>query len=82
MTLEQLQKGIKIAGEIKECKRYIESARYTQSESVVIRRTYLKVDGLEETIEVPESLFRTVGKLLLSEYNQKLIELESEFRAL
>ena len=82
MNLEQLEKGNKIVKEIENCKANIKAANYTQSESVVIRKTYLKVNGLEESIEVPESLFRVVGKLILSEYNQKLIELERELEAL
>ena len=82
MNLEQLKKGEKIAEEIENCKANIKAANYTQSESVVIRKTYLEVNGLDESIEVPESLFRVVGKLILSEYNQKLIELEKELEAL
>lgn len=82
MNLEQLENGNKIVKEIEKCKANIEAANYTQSESVVIRKTYLKVNGIDESIEIPESLFRVVGKLILSEYNQKLIELESEFRSL
>jgi hypothetical protein len=82
MNLEQLEKGNKIAKEIENCKANIKSANYTQSENVVIRKTYLKVNGLEESIEVPESLFRIVGKLILSEYNQKLIDFESELQSL
>ena len=82
MNLEQLEKGNKIATEIENCKANIKAANYTQSESVVIRKTHLKVNGLEDSIEVPESLFRVVGKLILSEYNQKLIELERDLETL
>lgn len=82
MNLEQLEKGNKIAKEIENCKANISKANYTQSESVVIRKTYLKVNGIEGSIEVPASLFRVVGKLILSEYNQKLIELENELQSI
>ena len=82
MNLEQLEKGNKIAKEIQNCKANIKAVNYTQSENDVIRKTYLKVNGLEESIEVPESLFRIVGKSILSEYNHKLIELESELQSL
>ena len=82
MDLEKLEKGNKIAKKIENCKANIKAANYTQAESVVVRKTYLKVNGLEESIEVPESLFRVIGKLILSEYNQKLIELESELQSL
>jgi hypothetical protein len=82
MDLKQLEKGNKLAKEIEKCKANIKAANYTQSESVFIRKAYLKVNGLEEDIEVPESLFRIIGKLILSEYNQKLIELETELQSL
>ena len=82
MDLEKLEKGNKIAKEIENCKANIKAANYTQLQNIVIRKTYLKVSGLEESIEVPESLFRIVGKLILSEYNQKLLEFESELQSL
>lgn len=78
MNLEQLEKCNKISEEIENCKANIKMANYTQNEGVVIRKTYLKVNGLDESIEIPESLFRIVGKLVLSEHQQKLIELEKE----
>lgn len=82
MNLEQLEKGKKIVEEIENCKANIEMANYTQYENVVVRKTYLKVNGLDKSIEVPESLFRIVGKLVLCEYQQKLIWLENEFQSL
>jgi hypothetical protein len=82
MNLEQLEKGNKIAKEIESCKAMIKAANFTQLESVKIRKTYLRVNGLDESIEVPESLFRVIGKLILSEHNQKLMELENEFEQL
>jgi len=82
MTKEQLEKGNKIAKQIENAKANIEAANYTQFENVVIRNTHLYVNGLDKNIEIPESLFRIVGKLVLSEYRQKLIELEDELRSL
>jgi hypothetical protein len=40
MNLEQLEKGNKIAKEIQNCKANIKAVNYTQSENVVIRKTY------------------------------------------
>ena len=82
MTLEQLEKGSSIAQEIEKCKRNIEMANYTQSEKVDARKTHLKVNGLGDTIEIPKSLFRIVGKLILLEYQQKLMDLEKELLSL
>jgi hypothetical protein len=82
MNLERLKKGNAIAEEIKKCRANIKAATYTQAENVLIRKSYLKVYGLEESIEVPESLFRIVGKLVLAEYNLKLIELQNELQSI
>lgn len=82
MNLEQLQKANKIAEQIEVCKANIKMANFTQSEDVTIRKTYLSVNGLNNSIEIPKSLFRIVGKLVLSEYQQRLIELEKELKSI
>ena len=82
MTEEQLKLGNQISSEIEKCKANIKMANYTQFENVAIRKTYLKINQIEDSIEVPESLFRVIGKLILSEYNQRLIELEKELESL
>jgi hypothetical protein len=82
MNLQLLKRINKISEEIENCEANIKRANYTQNEEVVIRETYLKVNGLNESIEVPKSLFRIVGKLILSEYQQKLIELENELMSI
>ncbi len=82
MNLTQLELANKLAREIENCKSNIEKSKYTQSENVEIRETYLKVNGLDGGIEIPKSLFRSIGKLILSEYEKKLSELEKEFQAL
>jgi hypothetical protein len=65
MNLEQLEKGNQIVKEIEKCKANIKASNYTQLEGVVVRKTYLKVNGLDESIEVPENLFRIIGKLIM-----------------
>ena len=82
MNAEQLEKGNHIAEEIKKCKANIEAASYMINENVALRETYLSVHGTNNGIAVPESLFRVMGKLIMSEYNQKLIALEREFESL
>lgn len=80
MTFEQLEKGKILIKEIGKAKENIKHAEYTQLENVVERESFLRFDGTE--IVVPKSLFKIFGKLVLSEYNQKLIELEKEFNSL
>ena len=82
MTAEKLEKAVALQGKIMRCKREIEKANYTQYEDVVIRETALSVNGLDEDVRVPESLFRVIGKLIIYEYQCKLKKLEDEFNAL
>jgi hypothetical protein len=82
MKLEDLEKANNLVQEIEKCKENIRGAKYTQAEKVVIRETLLKVYGVDTEIEVPASLFRTIGKLILVEYTQKLAELEKELENL
>lgn len=82
MNTEKLTKGNRIADDIESCKTHIERVAYTQVGNVVPRKTYLVIPGNTGEIEIPASLFRVIGKLILSEHQQKLIELEKEFDAL
>ena len=81
MTHDNLEKAILISKQIKSIEENIKRAEYTQNESVVIRSTYLNGNG-SETIEIPESLFRIIGKLIISEYQQELNKLKKEFETL
>ena len=81
MTHDNLERAILISEQIKSIEGNIKRAEYTQNESVVIRSTYLNGNGFE-TIEIPESLFRIIGKLIISEYQQELNKLKKEFETL
>lgn len=82
MNKDQLEKAKLLSNRIELCKDEIRKAKYIQSENVIERKTYLQVCGLEENIEIPKSLFRVIGKLVLMEYQQELMELEKEFNAI
>jgi hypothetical protein len=82
MTYEQLEKAKEIASQIEQCKENLKKANFTQYPNVVERRSYFKFYGIDEDIEVPETLFRTIGKLIISEWQQKLSEYEKEFKDL
>lgn len=81
MTQENLKKAILISERIQNIKKNIKQAEYTQNESVVVRETYLSGNGFD-TIIIPDSLFRIIGKLIISEYQHELINLENQFEAL
>lgn len=82
MTNELLAKANDIAAKIEHCQSMIKKANWTQLPDVVIRKSYFSFDGVDGDIVVPESLFKLIGKLVLSEYNQKMIELQNEFDSL
>lgn len=78
MTQEKLLKLNELSEQIGKCQINIQRALLTQSESFIPRSVWLLGNGVQE-IEVPESLFRLIGKLVLSEWNQRLIDLQKEF---
>jgi hypothetical protein len=82
MTQEQVQRGKSILNEIDFYEREIKKISYTQHTTVVERSMYLRWNGSESDAIIPAPLFRVVGKLVLSEYNQKLIELKKELENL
>jgi len=82
MNIVQFNKAKDLQREIYVCQKNYEQAAYTQGENVVIRKTYLRVNGLDEEIEIPETLFRIIGKLVMAEYDEKYNRLQKEFDAL
>jgi hypothetical protein len=82
MTEEKLKRCNELANQIDTTKRQIKDAQFTQSINVPEREMYIKVLGLDNKIIAPESLFRIIGKLIINEHQQKLIELETEFNNL
>ena len=82
MTYDKLEKAQEIATQIEKCKDNLKKANYTQLPDVVERWSYFTFYGIDENIEVPETLFRKIGQLIISEWEQKLSEYEKEFNEL
>jgi len=82
MDVATLVKGKEIQAQITHAKEQIRKAQYTQRTDVVLRESYLHFNGIQDSLEVPSGLFRTIGMLVLSEYQQRLIELNQAFEAL
>lgn len=82
MTKEILEAGNELLKKLDKCKENLNKVGYTQSENVVIRKSYLSFNGVDNNIEIPESLFRVIGKLVQSEYIQKVKELERKLEEL
>jgi hypothetical protein len=82
MTKEQVKRGNSILNEIDFYEEEIKKISYTQHTTVLERKMYLRWNGSESDSVIPESLFRIVGKLVLSEYRQQLIKLKEELENL
>lgn len=78
MTKETLEKANDLANKLEECKNNLQKISYTQSENVVIRESYLRCNGIEDSVKIPKILFRVVGKLIESEYIQEINKLQKE----
>jgi hypothetical protein len=68
MKEETLKKANELNDRLIKYKKSLKDVGYTQSENVVSRESYLNFNGIEDTVTVPASLFRTIGKLIQSEY--------------
>ena len=82
MTEKKLIRANQLAKQIEETKDYILMARSTQYEDRVVRPLYIDLNWYDDKLQIPESLFRIVGKLILNEHQQILNELETEFNNL
>ena len=78
MTQETLEKANELSQRLKFCRENLDSIKYTQDENISWRECYLKCRGTEGSVEVPNTLIRTIGKLIQSEYLQKISELQKE----
>jgi hypothetical protein len=78
MTKETLKKANDLANKLEECKNNLHKIGYTQSENVVIRQYYLRCNGIKDSVTIPKSLFRVVGKLIESEYIQEIEKLKKQ----
>lgn len=81
MDLEKLQIANELAKQIEILKANIKNAEWTQSEQVKEREMYLHFNGTQP-IYIPPSLFRTIGKLVLSELREDLKKAEEKFENL
>jgi len=79
MTEEKLKRCNELAKQIQDTRDYIKMAKSTQHDNVTIRPMYVDLNWYDTKLKIPESLFRIIGKLILNEHQQKLIDLEKEF---
>ena len=82
MEKKTLVKANEISEKLKYCKENLKDVEYTQLENVVIRESHLRFNGIDNGVDVPESLFRVIGKLIKAEYINMITDLEKEFKEL
>lgn len=78
MTEETLKKANDLVKRLDKCKENLSKIKYTQSENIVIRESYLKYNGIDGSVVIPEQLFRIIGKIIQSEYIQEINKLKKE----
>lgn len=82
MNPEKLKRANELQEQIDFIKESLKDLSYTQSEKVTPRKSYLSFNGVENNIEIPENLFKFIGRIISFEYKVKLQELENEFNNL
>jgi hypothetical protein len=78
MKKETLKKANELASKIETCERNLKKIKYSQSENVEIRESFLVFMGIDSNITIPKNLFRVIGKLIESEYIQDRDKLQKE----
>jgi len=80
MTQEKLERCNIVANEIKKIKAYLESIKWMLNDAVLERPINITFSGCSHhELKAPDTLFKTIGRLLYNEYQQKLLHLEKEF---
>ena len=79
MTKEKLEIGNRLIKEISICKDQIEWFQYTQHENVIERPIILSHNGTMDNGIIPSHMWQSLGKILLNEWQIKLIELQNQF---
>ena len=79
MTQQKLEKCNKIAKEIDQITIYLKEIKWMINDNVIERPMDIRFSGCDSYIVAPSEVFKTIGKLLYNEYQQKLMKLEMEF---
>lgn len=78
MEKEQFKKAIEILRQIEEVERQIKLTKYLLSRP--IQQTKWSNDFRDGHVLIPEELHETIGKLVLSEYTNRLQDLNKELK--
>lgn len=79
MTQQKLEKCNKIAKEIDQITVYLKEIKWMINDNVVERPMEITFSGCDLGIVAPAEVFKSIGRLLYNEYQQKLLHLEKEF---
>jgi len=79
MTREKLKRCNEIECKMNEIISQIHAVKHTQFSTTVPRDVRIEMIFENKQVVVPESLYKTIGKLILDDYKEKLNKLEKEF---
>ena len=81
MEIEKLKRCNKLLSDIEECKKQIDFFDYTQYDHILERASSIRFNGSDKFGVIPSSLWRSIGRIVLNEWKQKLNELELLFES-
>lgn len=81
MTEEKLKKCNKILKQIEECKQQIDYFEFSQNENIQEMSSTIRFGTRNNFGTIPSNLYRSIGRIVLNEWKQKLIELEETFKS-
>lgn len=81
MKKEKLERCNKLIKEIDDCKEQIKFFEYSQFENIEERGSTIRFNGSDKFGVIPKQLFRSIGRIVLNEWKQKLNELELLFKS-
>jgi len=82
MKRENAKKAVKIINRIEELNDSLEKAQWAISDSVSARYSYWSFDGDKGSVEIPESMFKAIGKLVITELQIEIAKLEDQWKEL
>jgi len=79
MDKEKLERCNKLLKKIEHCHQQIKYFEYSQCENVVEMTSSIRFGTSNNFGIIPSCLFRSIGRIVLNEWKQELIELENKF---
>jgi hypothetical protein len=82
MKLENLKLGIEILSKIEHHEKHIASAKIALLSTFEPRVTRIRINGVNDDLEVPKNIFKMVCKMVLVEHESELSKLKEDLEKL